>query len=112
MRRTIHARKITNAARAGSSPRVDVAWASASRAAELGDRECFLLSPEIFVEVLSFGNTEDEMKEKIALYFDSGAQEVWLCDTLGGMSFFASPERAVERSALCPQFPSDLSISG
>src|SRR5439155_13007768 len=43
----------------------DVAWASPRRMRELGNRICFLRSPEICVEVLSPSNTESEIKEKM-----------------------------------------------
>ena len=44
----------------------DVAWASAACMRELGNRSCFPRSPEICVEVLSPGNREAEMQEKVA----------------------------------------------
>src|SRR5271157_3670761 len=61
----------------------DVAWASPKRMRELGNRACFPQAPEICVEVLSPSNTDAEIGEKIALYFDAGAQEVWLCASSG-----------------------------
>src|SRR5216117_2179435 len=57
----------------------DVAWASRERMRELGNRVCFPLAPEICVEVLSPSNTEAEIQEKMALYLDAGAKEVWVC---------------------------------
>src|SRR5512135_39085 len=57
----------------------DVAWASPERMRELGDQVCFPQAPDICVEILSPSNTEAEIKEKTALYFDAGAREVWLC---------------------------------
>src|SRR6266567_3539288 len=67
----------------------DVAWASHECMRELGDRACFPRAPEICVEVLSPSNTEAEMREKMALYFDAGAREVWLCSASGAMSFLS-----------------------
>src|SRR5437879_3134575 len=66
----------------------DVAWASPECMRELGNRVCFPRAPEICVEVLSPGNTEAEMSEKKALYFDAGAKEVWLCGKSGELKFF------------------------
>jgi Uma2 family endonuclease len=84
----------------------DVAWASASRMRNLGNRKCFILAPEICVEVLSPRNTEAEMKEKMALYFDAGAQEVWLCAPSGEMRFMArNAARPMKLSGLCTAFP-------
>ena len=84
----------------------DVAWASPDRMRHLGNRKCFVLAPEICVEVLSPRNTEAEMKEKMALYFHAGAQEVWLCAASGEMRFMArDTSRPMKLSRLCPSFP-------
>src|SRR2546427_1335393 len=56
----------------------DVAWASPARMSELGEQVCFPRAPEICVEVTSPSNTQAEFEEKMALYFDAGATEVWL----------------------------------
>jgi len=84
----------------------DVAWASPESLRELGNRACFPRSPELCVEVLSPGNTDAEIAEKVALYFDAGAREVWLCDPAGDLKFLAAPSGApLEASRLCPSFP-------
>jgi hypothetical protein len=49
------------------------------------------------------------MLEKRALYFESGAKEVWLCDENGAMSFF-NPEKQVAQSELVPNFPLKINI--
>jgi Uma2 family endonuclease len=86
----------------------DVAWASPECVAELGEKVCFPRAPEICVEVLSPSNTDAEIQEKIRLYFDAGAREVWLCKFGGGMSFLGP--KAMPRSALCPQFPIQVQL--
>ncbi|HEV8542983.1 MAG TPA: Uma2 family endonuclease, partial [Verrucomicrobiae bacterium] len=68
----------------------DVAWASEQIMRALGNRSCFPKSPEICVEVLSPRNTTKEIEEKKALYFDAGAEEVWICDEAGRMTFFTA----------------------
>ena len=84
----------------------DVAWASPQCMRELGNRVCFPKAPDICVEVFSPSNTEAEIHEKMALYFDAGAKEVWLCSPSGSMTFFrAGNARPVKASQLCPQFP-------
>src|SRR6266480_5600956 len=84
----------------------DVAWASPERMRQLGEQVCFSRAPDICVEVMSPSNTEAEIQEKIALYFDAGAREVWLCAEGGAMSFFSSdPTRPMRASKMCPQFP-------
>jgi hypothetical protein len=42
------------------------------------------------------------MQEKANLYFDAGANEVWLCAPDGGISFLGPT--AMQCSRLCPQF--------
>jgi Uma2 family endonuclease len=89
----------------------DVAWASPERMRQLGNRSCFPVAPEICVEVLSPGNTDAEMGEKAALYFDAGAKEVWLCNSAGGMKFIIpGTARALKTSRLCPKFPRRVDI--
>jgi Uma2 family endonuclease len=89
----------------------DVARASPQRMRELGNRTCFQRAPEICVEVLSPGNTEAEILEKTALYFDAGALEVWLCSPSGSMNFKAPGAVPTERSRLCPTFPKQVELS-
>jgi Uma2 family endonuclease len=84
----------------------DVAWGSDAVMSELGSRTCFPRAPEICVEVLSLRNTPKEIEEKMALYSDAGAREVWTCDETGSMSFHGAPVGAIlVRSELCPEFP-------
>jgi hypothetical protein len=49
------------------------------------------------------------MREKRALYFEVGAQEVWLCDDAGRLRFFG-PKGALERAVLVPSFPPRIEI--
>lgn len=89
----------------------DVAWASPERMRELGEQSCFPRAPEICVEVLSPGNTAAEIREKTALYFDAGANEVWHCSTSGAMTFVTAGEAEPPRvSRLCPDFPSQVQL--
>ena len=90
----------------------DVAWASREGIRELGNRACFERSPEICVEVLSPGNTDAEIQEKIALYFDAGAKEVWTRSQSGIMKFMARDARRILKSSqLCPGFPKRVRLS-
>ena len=89
----------------------DVAWASPQRIKELGNRQCFPHAPEICVEVLSPGNSDAEIEEKLALYFEAGAGEVWVCGTLGEMKFFSEAGVApLPASKLCPDFPARIEL--
>jgi Uma2 family endonuclease len=88
----------------------DVAWVSRERMKELGDGVFFIQAPEICVEVLSPSNTEAEITEKRALYFDAGAREVWICDRDGSITFFNAPDSTAPASSLCPAFPKLVSL--
>ncbi len=87
-----------------------VAWTSDARYAAIYDRRLYLEAPDICVEILSPSNTPKELAEKRALYFASGAVEVWFCEEDGTRRFFGNdaPSDARERSSLCPEFPRQL----
>ena len=90
----------------------DVAWASIQCMRQLGNRKCFVQPPEICVEVLSPGNTEAEIQEKTALYFDAGAQEVWICAMSGAMKFIEHDAvRPVKPFRICPAFSKKVVLS-
>jgi len=89
----------------------DVAWASPALIEVLGRSVCFPQAPEICVEVISPSNSEMEIEEKMALYFDAGAKEVWTCTESGAMNFFAARgSRSMRASHLCPQFPKRIEL--
>jgi Uma2 family endonuclease len=90
----------------------DVAWASPECMRNLGNRACFPEAPEICVEVLSPGNSQSEIEEKMALYFDAGAKEVWVCTRSGAMRFYEPGKSApMKSSRLCPKFPKQVKLS-
>jgi Uma2 family endonuclease len=83
---------------------IDVAWLSAGRSNEAQDAICLTRAPEICVEILSPNNPPGEIQEKIELYLEAGAREVWVCQ-LDGKMVFHSPEGRTTSSGLCPAFP-------
>jgi Uma2 family endonuclease len=87
----------------------DVVWISKARRARAVRKNVLIEAPEICVEVLSPTNTRQEIEHKKALYFESGADEVWICDLQGRMIFFLkdAPETPGP-SHLCPKFPDKL----
>ena len=87
----------------------DVAWASDARFAQIKDEIECSIAPEVCVEVLSLSNTDDEIAEKRRLYFDQGAQEVWICHGDGDMHFY-NPAGKLEQSVLFPHFPQHIEI--
>lgn len=66
----------------------DVAWGSTHYVEQHIMEICASKAPEICIEILSVSNSQMEMKEKIALYIEFGAIEVWLVDEKGNISFF------------------------
>ena len=89
----------------------DVVWALPERIRELANLTCFPKAPDICVEVSSPRDRPREVQEKMALYFDAKAVEVWLCDPDGVMTFFASASSVpMARSNLCPDFPSRVTL--
>lgn len=66
----------------------DVAWASDDFLAEFGEQTPYPKAPEICVEVKSPANSKAEMEEKIRLYLEKGALEVWIVSLSGKVTFF------------------------
>jgi Uma2 family endonuclease len=90
---------------------IDVAWLAPGRGQEADTETCLVRAPEICVEILSPSNTAGEIDEKIALYFETGAQEVWICEQSGILKFhFASPPEIRESSAVCPAFQPHINV--
>ena len=85
----------------------DVAWASNAFIERYGYETPYPRAPEICVEIRSPSNTAAEMEEKIMLYLAKGAQEVWIGDLEGRLTFYGN-EGELERSTLTPHFPSQI----
>jgi Uma2 family endonuclease len=89
---------------------IDVAWLAPERRQEVRSVICLVRAPEICVEVLSPSNTSEEISEKIALYFESGAREVWICEH-GNLQFHFSASPEVRQSSeMCPEFPPQIDV--
>ncbi len=67
----------------------DVAWASDEFMEIHSDKTPYTVAPEICVEVISPSNSKAEMNEKIELYLNQGAREVWLCNQKGEISYYS-----------------------
>ncbi|TAN53069.1 MAG: Uma2 family endonuclease [Methylococcaceae bacterium] len=65
-------------------------------------------APEICVEVMSPFNSWAEMLDKMPLYFETGAQEVWIVDTDGKVAFYAPGRTQLNNSRLIPAAPVQL----
>ena len=86
----------------------DVAWFTAEHARIVADEDVCSKAPAICVEITSKSNYQRELDEKKALYFEAGAEEVWICDRAGKM-IFHTPEGRVATSPRCPDFPALIS---
>ena len=86
---------------------VDIVWVSNRRVEEGLRRNVLTIAPEICVEVLSPGNTRAEIEEKKRLYFEAGAEEVWIASPDGEIAFFHA-DGELESSGLCPSFPAKI----
>jgi Uma2 family endonuclease len=67
----------------------DVAWASDDFISKHGDKTPYNFAPEICVEIISPSNSQAEMNEKIELYLNQGAKEVWLCNQKGEIFYYS-----------------------
>jgi Uma2 family endonuclease len=56
----------------------DVAWASDDFLSEHGFKTPYNVAPEICVEIVSPGNSMNEIDNKVLLYLSRGAIEVWV----------------------------------
>jgi Uma2 family endonuclease len=87
----------------------DVAWVSNDRFQKIrGDAECSI-APEICIEITSSSNSHKEMTEKRALYFEAGAEEVWICNEDGRVSFY-DRNGLLDVSKLVENFPSKIEL--
>ena len=87
----------------------DVAWFSAERWEQVKDDYDATVAAEICVEVLSPGNAPGEIEQKKGLYFEAGADEVWLCQADGTMQFFDA-KGALNASKRAPTFPNKMEM--
>ena len=88
----------------------DVGWYGDARFKQVENQIAFEIAPEICVEVRSPCNTDAEMQIKRQLYFEAGADEVWLCELDGSMRFFLPgfPDTPQLQSLRCPSFPTNV----
>jgi Uma2 family endonuclease len=86
----------------------DVIWISDDRLADVPEEaEASPVLPEIIVEVLAEGNTEEELAEKRDLYLEEGAKEVWTCAEDGTITFY-DQSGEIEHSTLTTRFPAQV----
>lgn len=87
----------------------DVAWLTSEQSEAVKNNISSSFSPVICIEVLSPSNTVNEMKQKKMLYFKGGAEEFWICDQQGMMSFYGKTGQLAQ-SNLFSDFPAQVTI--
>lgn len=86
----------------------DVAWCSDEIWNSVDEGSCFVICPEICIEVISPSNTKSEIQDKKRLYFEAGAKEVWLCNIDGEVKFYRDNDIETSKSKLFPDFPDSI----
>ena len=86
----------------------DVIWATREFIQLNYQQTPFETAPAICVEITSPSNTKKEMRQKIDLYLEAGATEVWLCNLEGELRFY-NEDGQLERSNMAPDFPKEIS---
>ena len=81
----------------------DVAWLSDEFFAEFGETTPFPKAPEICVEIKSPADSRAEMDEKVRLYLEKGALEVWIVDEYSKIAFYTHTGE-IEKSKLVKNF--------
>lgn len=76
----------------------DVVWMSSGFLQENAEQTPYQQAPELCVEILSPSNSDVEMREKIDLYLESGASEVWIVPEDGSVSMYGDEG---QRSTSC-----------
>jgi Uma2 family endonuclease len=87
----------------------DAVWLSKEFLALHGRVTPYTRAPEICIEIISPSNTTEEMLEKIGLYLERGAIEVWTCNLQGEIKFF-DLNGTLEQSKLVPGFPTTVTL--
>ena len=74
----------------------DAAWASSQFLTQYHLETPYTKAPELCIEIISPSNTTSEMVEKIKLYIEAGAREVWLVTETGQITFYDSDIFVIE----------------
>lgn len=94
----------------GSVYVVDVLWMSKKRFIQHKHEDiAFSIAPEICVEVMLPDIHEDYLISKRHAYFANNAEEVWISDLAGNLSFYNVTGK-IAQSALIPAFPQQIKI--
>ncbi len=85
----------------------DVVWASDERLNIIENEDVASIAPEICVEIKTASNAVEEMETKKDLYLEAKAEEVWVCDKNGNLTFY-NKQGKLDESLLVPDFPTQI----
>jgi Uma2 family endonuclease len=74
----------------------DVAWCSKAFIKQYGYQTPYTHSPELCVEIVSPSNSKEEMINKVQLYLQAGAEEVWIVWENGVIDYYDKTGKLVE----------------
>ncbi len=66
----------------------DVAWCSKAFIKQYGYQTPYSYAPELCVEIVSPSNSKEEMTNKVQLYLQAGAEEVWIVWENGVVDYY------------------------
>ncbi|MDO9106575.1 MAG: Uma2 family endonuclease [Methylovulum sp.] len=66
----------------------DIAWCSKPFIKQYGYETPYSHAPELCIEVVSPSNSQEEMLNKVQLYLQAGAQEVWIVWENGTIDYY------------------------
>lgn len=82
----------------------DVAWGTTDFFSKNALITPYQIAPELCVEIISPSNSKQEITEKISLYLQQGAKEVWICNQSGELDFYNLSGK-IQNSSLFENLP-------
>ncbi|MDD2660538.1 MAG: Uma2 family endonuclease [Methylococcales bacterium] len=76
----------------------DVAWCSKAFIKQYGYETPYSHAPELCIEIVSPSNSKEEMTNKVQLYLQAGAQEVWIVWENGIVDYYGKMEKLEQSS--------------
>ena len=87
----------------------DVAWGTLGFFQRNGLDTPYQQAPDVCVEIISPSNYQPEIKEKISLYLEKGAREVWVCSENGDVDIYNKAGKT-DNSEFFGQLPKKFEI--
>ena len=87
----------------------DVVWISSERRKRTLNESAASIAPEICMEVISPGNSLQQIQKKGRLYLQAEALEFWICDEKQKISFYNKTGEQ-SHSLLFPDFPRTIKL--